>query len=202
MATQVDEGFHGELVDVVALILPILRLLQHLICDGHELFYVHRQANLLGLSQIVESTEELLAAGLERCLRISIDVSLHQFEKEHLGRILEEGLVLRQLRDGVDVRHDALIKFNLVAEGEVNTEGIPESLHVAELFTLRNLLNIHHIVEAEEGVDVDARLQVSRQLQRLLDEADGFHLFEDLASVVLLMNSRDHLRQESECVRH
>ena len=78
-------------------------------------------------------------------------------------------------------------------EREVDAKGLQESFHVAEFITFGDFLDVHHVIKAEECVDIDAGLQVSRHLQRLLNELDRICLEKDLATVFLLVDGRDHL---------
>lgn len=125
----------------------------------------------------------------------------HELE-EDLAFVLEEDLVLGKLAYGEKVSDQALIQGDLVTESEVDGKGVEDSFHVAQFVTVCDLGDVHHVVKAEEGIDVDARLQVTRQLERLLDKLYRISLGQDLPSVVHLMDRGNHLRQKPKCVRH
>ena len=87
-------------------------------------------------------------------------------------------------------------------ERKVNAKGVPKSFHVAQLVTFSNLLDVHHVIETKECVDIDARLEAARQLQRALDELDCVCFEQDLAPVFLLVDRCNHLGEESKSVRY
>ena len=96
-------------MNVVTTVSAILRVLQHGVCHCHELFDVHRLADIFRLRQVMEGAEELLTTRLKLGWLICSNVPVHQLKEKHFRRVLEERLVLGQLRNGVDVGDDALV---------------------------------------------------------------------------------------------
>ena len=109
----------------------------------------------------MECAEQFLTARSILSLAVSIKVALEKFEK-HLALVFKEHLVLGNLADWEQVGDEALVQSNLVVEGEVDGEGVEQSLHVAQLIVFSDLLDVHHVVKAEESINVDAGLQVAR----------------------------------------
>ena len=145
------------LARVAVLVRIVGCLSEHVVSDADELLHIQRQATLLRFCQVMERTEQFLPATCHLMLATRTQVPIHQLE-EHFAFIFQKDLVAGKLADGEEVCNQALIKSDLLVEGEVYCECIEDSIHVAKLFTLRNLRYVHHIAEAEECVNVDARL--------------------------------------------
>lgn len=117
---------------------------------------------------------------------------LHQHE-EHFVLIFHELLVLFKLGDRVQEGNDTLVEVNLLLVCEVDHKGIVDSLTIEKLGLQCESLNIHDVIEAEEGVDVDTRLEVLADVERILYELYSIGLEDLLMSVGHQVNSLDHL---------
>ena len=191
-----DQGLHGQFVDVLrAIVFLFFRgALEHEVRHVNELLDIERLANLFRLSQIMERAEQFLSTKGQFVTIAGLQSVVSQFEK-HFGLVLHELLVLGQLADREKVSDQTLIQFNLllVREGEVDRESVKQGVNVAQLVAFRDLWDVHKVVQAEERIDIDAWLQVSRQLQRLLHEMDCICLLQYLMCIVHLVDRCDHL---------
>jgi hypothetical protein len=63
------------------------------------------------------------------------------------------------------------------------------------------VLDVHHVGQTEQGIDVDARLKIFRQSQGSLNEFDL--LLSQFIGLVIAhaVDLCDHLRHQSKCVR-
>ena len=86
-------------------------------------------------------------------------MAIHEFEQD-LAFVFEEHLVLGQLTDREQVSDQALIQRNFLIEGEVDSQGVENGLHVAQLIAFSDLRYVHHVAQAEESIDIDTGLQV------------------------------------------
>lgn len=83
---------------------------------------------------------------------------------------------------------------------KVNDHGVVHRLCAAELLVESQLLDIHHVRQAEERVDVDARLQVLREGESFFHEFNRLRLLHSGVGLRHCVDLSDHLAHESESI--
>ena len=141
-----DQGLHGQFVDVLRAIVFLLfrGALEHEVRHVNELLDIERLANLFRLSQIMERAEQFLSTKGQFVTIAGLQSVVSQFEK-HFSLVLHKLLVLGQLADREKVSDQTLIQFNLllVREGEVDRESVEQGVNVAQLVAFRDLWDVH-----------------------------------------------------------
>ena len=89
---------------------------------------------------------------------------LHQ-DEDRLAAVLETWLVLLELANWVQEGDQALVKFKLGTEHEINYQGIQDNFVVVrELPVSRYFLDIHEVVQAEKRINIDSWLEIFIEL--------------------------------------
>jgi len=146
---------------MISRVLVDVGLLQHLVGQVYKLLGVQLLADLFVLGHIMEQGEDLLPTSVQGRLIALVELPLHE-QVQHLTLVFHVHLVLRVLADRIQESNDALVELHLVIVGEVDYHRVVHCLGAEEALVGGQFLDVHHISEAEQSIDVDARLEVLR----------------------------------------